>query len=86
MMMSHEELVRRAKQLGVPIDATAYRPTDKAVVPLPVGDYELHRRIKEEERHRREHMLWIVAVAAAIFAGLAAMAAWWPVFNSFRFE
>ncbi len=85
-MMSHEELVRRAKELGVPIDATAYRPTDKAVVPLPVGDYELHRRIKEEERHLREHRLWMVAVAAAIFAGVAAAAAWWPIINFLIFK
>ena len=86
MPMTRDELLQRCKELGVPIDSGLYKPKHEAVDPIEVTSYELHRRIKEEERHRREHMLWIVAVAAAIFAGLAAVAAWWPVINSFRFE
>jgi hypothetical protein len=46
---------------------------------IEITDYELHRRIVEEERHRREHRLWMVALAAAVFAGLSAVAAWMPI-------
>ena len=79
MTLSHEDLVRRAEKLGLPIDSGVYRPSNQAVTPIPVADYELHRRIREEERHRREHRLWIVAVLAAAFAFPSALAAWVPV-------
>jgi hypothetical protein len=64
----YDDLIQRAEQLGVPVHSVAYKPS------LQITDYELHRRIREEERHRREHQLWIVAVISAVIAVLAAIA------------
>ena len=59
-MAEYDDLIKRAEQLGVPVHSVVYKPS------LQITDYELHRRIREEERHRREHRLWIIAVPAAI--------------------
>ena len=67
-MAEYDDLIKRAEQLGVPVNSGVYKPS------LQITDYELHRRIREEERHRREHHLWIVAVISAVIAVLAAIA------------
>jgi hypothetical protein len=58
----YDDLIKRAEQLGVPVNSGVYKPS------LQITDYELYRRIREEERHRREHQLWIVAVISAVIA------------------
>jgi hypothetical protein len=60
---SHDELLRRAEMLGLPTESGVYKPRTEAWNQLAITDYELLRRIREEERHRRENRLWIVAVA-----------------------
>ena len=47
---------------------------------IAITDYQLHQRIRDEQRHRREHRLWLVAVGSAIIAVLSAVAAWISVF------
>jgi hypothetical protein len=74
MTMSHEALRKRAEELGLPTDSGVYKSNNETVNQLAITDYELHRRIREEERHRREHRLWIIAVLAAAFAFLSALA------------
>jgi hypothetical protein len=76
----YDDLIARAKQLGVPINSGLFKPNSEAWTEIQIRDYELHRRIREEQRHRREHRLWIVAVISAVIAVLAAMAAWVPIF------
>jgi hypothetical protein len=80
-MAKRDELLERAKKLDVPTSSGVYKPSTDAWNELETTEYELHRRIREEERHQREHRLWIVAVVAAIFACLSAVAAWWPVLH-----
>ena len=79
-MAEYDDLKKRAEQLGVPVNSGVYKPGHEAWNELQTTDYELHRRIREEERHRREHRLWIVAVISAVIAVLAAVAAWVPIF------
>ena len=67
-MAEYDDLIKRAEQLGVPVHSVVYKPS------LQITDYELHRRIREEERHGREHQLWIVAVISTVIAVLAAVA------------
>ena len=67
-MAEYDDLIKRAEQLGVPVHSVVYKPS------LQITDYELHRRIREEERHRREHQLWIVTVISAVIAVPAAIA------------
>ena len=78
-MAQHDDLLEQAKKLGVPISSGIYKPKTEAWDELETTDYELHRRIREEQRHRREHRLWIVAVISAVFALLSAVAAWLAV-------
>ena len=80
-MAEHEDLIKRANALGVPTNSGVYKPTHDAWNELAITDYELHRRIREEERHRREHRLWIVAVIAASAAVASAICAWLPAIN-----
>lgn len=79
MVKTHDDLLNEAKGLDIPTNSGVYKPKNEAWSELGITDWELHRRIKEERRHRREHRLWIVALVAAIFAGLSAIASWWPV-------
>jgi hypothetical protein len=74
-MAQHDELIRKAEQLGVPISSGIYKPKTEAWDELAITDYELHRRIREEQRHRREHRLWIVAVISAVIAFISAVIA-----------
>jgi hypothetical protein len=88
-MPKHDDLIEQAKKLGVPINSGTYKPKTEAWDELAITDYELHRRIREEQRHRREHRLWIVAVVSAVIALLSALiafvsavAAWLAVPNT----
>ena len=71
--VQHDDLIEQAKKLGAPISSGTYKPKTEAWDELAVTDYELPRRIREEQRHRREHRLWIVAVISAVFAILSAV-------------
>jgi hypothetical protein len=75
-MAEFDRLLQRAKELGIPTDSGVYKPRSEAFTQLQITEWELHRRIKEEERHQREHRLWIVAVVAAAASLASALAAW----------
>lgn len=79
-MAEFDDLIARCKQLGVPINSGLFKPNSEPWTEIQIENYELHRRIREEERHRREHRLWIVAVISAVIAVLAAIASWVPIF------
>jgi hypothetical protein len=64
----YDDLIKHAEQLGVPANCGVYKPS------LQITDYELYRRIREDERHIREHQLWIVAVISAVIAVPTAIA------------
>ncbi len=78
-MPEHDDLLRKAQKLGIPTNSGIFKPRDTAWDELAITDYELQRRIREEQRHRREHRLWIVALISAAIAFLSALAAWWAV-------
>jgi hypothetical protein len=73
-MPRHDDLLSPAKELGVPTNSGVYKSSHDALNELATGDCELYRRIRKEERHRREHRLWIVAVIAALAALASAIA------------
>lgn len=78
-MASYDDLLRKAEKLGIPTKSGIYKPNNEAWNELEITGYELHRRIREEQRHRREHRLRIVAVVSALIALLSAFGAWWPL-------
>ena len=82
MANTHEALVQKAKELGLPTNSGIYKPKDQVWSELEISDWELYRRIKNEERHRREHRLWKVALISMIFAVLSALAAWWAILRN----
>ncbi len=67
-MLEHDDLMQKAKKLGIPTNSGIYKPSDTTWNELAITDYELHRRIREEQRHRREHRLWVVAAISAAIA------------------
>jgi hypothetical protein len=71
--MARDDLIRRAEQLGVPVNSGVYKPSRDAWNEIEISDYQLHQRIRDEQRHRREHRLWIVAVVSAAVAVLSAV-------------
>ena len=79
-MAEYDDLKNKAEKLGIPTNSGVYKPRTEAWTELAITDYELHRRIREGERHRREHRLWIIAIISAAISLLAALATWWPVF------
>jgi DNA-binding IclR family transcriptional regulator len=89
---SLHRLMRTLASLGILAEqkeSGTYKPKTEAWDELAITDYELHRRIREEQRHRREHRLWIVAVISAVIAFLSAaiaflsaVAAWLAVPNT----
>lgn len=83
MTKTHDELIKEAQDLGVPTNSGIYKPKEQAWSELNITDWELHRRIKEERRHRREHRLWIVALVSTFLAVLSALASWWPVLTGY---
>jgi len=78
----HDQLLKEAERLGIPTNSGIYKPKSEAWSELHITSWELRRRISEEKRHRREHRLWIVALAAAISAALSATASWWVVLSN----
>ena len=77
-----QELLRRCEALGISTRSGIYKPKAEAWVEIgEASEPELQRRIREEERHRREHKLWIVAVVAALASLVSAMAAWVAVLS-----
>ncbi|HMJ28484.1 MAG TPA: hypothetical protein VK512_07175 [Xanthobacteraceae bacterium] len=81
-MSQFDDLKKQAETLGVPTNSGVYKPKTEAWDQLQITEYELHKRIREEERHQREHRLWIVAVVSAGVAVCAAIAAWMPIFTA----
>jgi len=79
-MAEFDSLKKRAEELGIPVNSGVYKPNKDAWSELQITNYELHRRIQEEERRRREHRLWIVAALSAAIAVSSAVAAWLPIF------
>jgi hypothetical protein len=72
-MADFDELKRKAEELGIPVNSGVFKPRAEAWVELQIGEYELRRRIRDEERHRREHWLWIVALASAVASAVSAI-------------
>jgi hypothetical protein len=64
-----------ARKLGLPTNSGVYKPTTEAMNEIATTEWELHRRIREEERHRREHNLWIVALVSAGASAVSALVA-----------
>ena len=88
-MPQHDDLIEQANKLGVPISSGIYKPKTEAWDELAISDYELLRRIRAEQRHRREHRLWIVAVVSVVvavvsvvIAFMSMVAAWLAVPNT----
>jgi hypothetical protein len=77
-MAAFDDLLAEAKKLGIPTNSQAYKPKSEGWSELQITEWELHRRIKEERRHRREQKLWVVAVISAIAAVVSAIGAWLP--------
>tara|TARA_R110002074_G_C12445403_1_gene658065 strand:- start:575 stop:835 length:261 start_codon:yes stop_codon:yes gene_type:complete len=74
-MAKFDELKAEAVKLGIPTSSGAYKPKDQAWGELAITEWELHRRIKEEQRHRRESKLWVVAVVSAAASVVSALVA-----------
>jgi hypothetical protein len=53
MMAGYDELKARSEKLGVPVNSGIYKPKNVAWDELQISEYELHRRLREEQRHRR---------------------------------
>ena len=77
-MAAFDDLLVEAKRLGIPTNSGVYKPQSEPWNELQITEFELHRRIREEERHRREHKLWLVAVISAVAAVVSAIGAWLP--------
>ena len=75
-MAAFDNLIAQAKALGIPTNSNVYKPISDAWTELQISEWELHRRIKEEQRNQREQKLWIVAVISALAAVISALAAW----------
>lgn len=81
MEEQYDNLKKQAKSLGVPTNSGVYKPRDQAWNELAITEYELHRRIKEEKRHRREHRLFWIAIISMVISLISASAAWYLVFE-----
>ena len=75
-------LAARARELGVPTNSGIYKPMAEGWNELPITPAELHRRIREEERHLREGELQRLAVEANKNARDAIKAGWWAAVAS----
>ena len=53
-METFDRLMTEAKELGVPTNSLIYKPKSEAWTELQITEWELHRRINEEHRNRRE--------------------------------
>jgi hypothetical protein len=79
-METYDQLLNEAKRLGIPTNSGMYKLRAEPWTELQIGEYELHRRITQEKRHRRENRLWLVALVSAIAAVVSAIGAWAPLF------
>ena len=79
-MSNFDKLLAEAKKLGIPINSAVYKPMSEAWTEIQISEYELQRRIKEEQRNQREHKLWIIAVISAVASIISAIAAWAAVY------
>ncbi len=70
-----EELLNRAKELGVDIEGEPRTKSTSGNAPK-ASDYELQRRVIEAERSIRENRLWIIAVISAVASVVSAIIAW----------
>lgn len=75
-MAAFDDLLAEAKKLGIPTNSNVYKPKDEAWTELQITQFELHRRIQEEIRHRRESRLSWIAMISSGAALVAAVAAW----------
>jgi hypothetical protein len=75
-MAAFDDLQKKAKELHIPTNSGVYKPNSEAWTELQITEYELHRRIKEEERHQREHNMWLAAAFSAAVSVIAALGAW----------
>ena len=75
-MAAYDDLLAEAKRLGIPTNSQIYKPKSEGWSELQITEWELHRRIKEEQRNRRESRLWVVAVVSAVAAVISALASW----------
>ena len=75
-MASYDDLLAEARKLGIPTNSGVYKPKSEAWTEVQISEWELHRRIKEEQRNLREQRLWLIAVISACGALLSAIAAW----------
>jgi hypothetical protein len=79
-MSDTTNLEEQAKELGIPTNSNIYRPKNEAWVELQITEIELHRRIREEKRHRREHCLYLIAVISAVISLLSCVATYSQIF------
>jgi hypothetical protein len=82
VMAKFDDLMARAKELNIPTNSGVYKPRDESWAELQISEFELHRRIQEEERHRREHKLWMLAVFSAVVSVISAAVALVTVINA----
>ena len=74
MLLEGEQLVKRAKQLGVDIQGELIYQSSSGRKQV-ASDYELQRRVIEAERSIRESRLWLIALISAIASVVSAIVA-----------
>lgn len=76
--LSGEELLNRAKELGVPIDDAVKEGHARSLsgAVAVYDEEEIRRRIFTAEQSLRESRLWMIALASAIASVISAVAAW----------
>ena len=73
-LLQGEQLVERAKQLGVDIQGEHLYQSSSGREKV-ASDYELQRRIIETERSIRESKLWLIALISAVASVISAIVA-----------
>jgi hypothetical protein len=74
-MGNFDKLQSKAEKLGIPTNSGIYKPKTEAWQEIQITEYELQRRIKEEERHIREHSMWQYAFWSALASVISAIVA-----------
>ncbi|HZH08114.1 MAG TPA: hypothetical protein VEY69_15690 [Lautropia sp.] len=75
-------LTARAKDLGIPTNSGIYKSKAEGWNEMDITPEELHRRIREEERHLREGELHRLAVESNKNAKDAIKVGWWAAVAS----
>ncbi len=70
-----DDLQKEARKLNIPINSGIYKPRDQTWVELQITEYELHRRIKEARRFKRDQWLFFIAVVSSLAAVLSSTTA-----------